>query len=170
MVGVYSFSKTYSMTGWRVGYAMCPRPLAQLLGTIQEPMLSCISAVSQHAALAALLGPQDSLAARLATYRSRRDLVSGLPCDGGFTPCDRRARLTRWCCSPRVPTAGWRRSISSSMELRRRLGTAFGSRRVPITSACRWASSEANLREGIARLVDWAQSTAAGASIGAVTT
>ena len=57
VVGIYSFSKTYSMTGWRVGYAACPRPLAQLLGTLQEPMLSCISGVSQYAALAALEGP-----------------------------------------------------------------------------------------------------------------
>ena len=59
VIGIYSFSKTYSMTGWRVGYAACPRPLAQLLGTLQEPMMSCISGVSQYAALAALEGPQD---------------------------------------------------------------------------------------------------------------
>jgi aspartate aminotransferase len=49
---VAGFSKTYSMTGWRVGYAACSRPLAQLLGTLQEPMISCISGVSQYAALA----------------------------------------------------------------------------------------------------------------------
>ena len=36
MIGLYSFSKTYSMTGWRVGYAACPRELAQLLGTLKN--------------------------------------------------------------------------------------------------------------------------------------
>ena len=84
VIGIYSFSKTYSMTGWRVGYAACPRPLAQLLGTLQEPMLSCISGVSQYAALAALEGPQDGVARKREIYRARRDLVGDLLRDGGF--------------------------------------------------------------------------------------
>ena len=169
VVGVYSFSKTYSMTGWRVGYAACPRPLAQLLGTIQEPMLSCISAVSQHAALAALLGPQDSLAARLATYRSRRDLVSGLLSDGGFTPV--RPAGAFYQMVPLAPGADSRLAALDLVErgVATAPGTAFGAvasdhLRVSL------ASSEANLRVGIARLVDWANSTAAGASLGALTT
>ncbi len=84
VIGLYSFSKTYSMTGWRVGYAACPRPLAQLLGTLQEPMISCISGVSQYAALAALEGPQDWIARNREIYRARRDLVGDLLADGGF--------------------------------------------------------------------------------------
>ena len=84
VIGVYSFSKTYSMTGWRVGYTASPQPLARLLGTLQEPTLSCISAVSQHAALAALEGPQQGVADKREIYRGRRDLVSGLLADGGF--------------------------------------------------------------------------------------
>jgi aspartate/methionine/tyrosine aminotransferase len=169
VIGVYSFSKTYSMTGWRVGYAACPRPLAQLMGTIQEPMLSCISAVSQHAALAALLGPQDSLAERLAIYRSRRDLVSTLLSDGGFTPVRPAGAFYQM-----VPLAPGVDSRLAALDLVERgvataPGTAFGTvasdhLRVSL------AASEAALREGIARLVDWARSTAVGASLGAVTT
>jgi aspartate aminotransferase len=169
VIGVYSFSKTYSMTGWRVGYAACPRPLAQLMGTIQEPMLSCISAVSQHAALAALLGPQDSLPERLAIYRSRRDLVSTLLSDGGFTPVRPAGAFYQM-----VPLAEGVDSRTAALDLVERgvataPGTAFGSvasdhLRISL------AASEDALREGIARLVDWANSTAAGASLGALTT
>ena len=56
----------------------------QLLGTLQEPMLSCISGVSQYAALAALAGPQDGVARKREIYRCRRDLVGALLRDGGF--------------------------------------------------------------------------------------
>lgn len=75
VIGLYSFSKTYAMTGWRVGYVTANRSIAQLLSTIQEPLVSCISSVSQAAAQAALDGPQDCVALMRDAYRARRDVV-----------------------------------------------------------------------------------------------
>ena len=139
------------------------------MGTIQEPMLSCISAVSQHAAVAALLGPQDSLAGRLAIYRSRRDLVSTLLSDGGFAPVRPAGAFYQM-----VPLAEGVDSRTAALDLVERgvataPGTAFGSVASDHLRISLAASEEA-LREGIARLVDWANSTAAGASLGALTT
>lgn len=75
VIGVYSFSKTYAMTGWRVGYVAVPETLAGVTAKMQEPMLSCISSVSQQAAVAALTGPQGYANEMVAAYMSRRDDV-----------------------------------------------------------------------------------------------
>ena len=54
VITVCSFSKVYAMTGWRVGYAVAPAPLADVLRKLQEPLVSCPSTISQKAAEAAL--------------------------------------------------------------------------------------------------------------------
>jgi aspartate/methionine/tyrosine aminotransferase len=73
IISVYSFSKTYSMTGFRVGYAAVPRTIATAFTRIQEASTSCVSSISQVAAVAALTGPQSCVAEMLTTYRKRRD-------------------------------------------------------------------------------------------------
>ncbi|NWJ44697.1 MAG: pyridoxal phosphate-dependent aminotransferase [Chloroflexi bacterium] len=75
VIGVYSFSKTYSMTGWRVGYVVAQQPFIGLLARSLEPMLSCTAAPNQMAALTALTGSQDCVAEMRESYRHRRDLV-----------------------------------------------------------------------------------------------
>ena len=75
VISVYSFSKVYAMTGWRVGYAAAPRPVADLLRRLQEPVISCPSTVSQKAAAAALAGPRRPIEEMRAAYRRRRDLA-----------------------------------------------------------------------------------------------
>jgi len=73
------FSKTYAMTGWRLGYGVMPRALAAEITKLQVNSNSCASAVAQQAGLAALEGPQDNVERMLAEFRARRDLiVSGL--------------------------------------------------------------------------------------------
>ncbi len=81
---VGSFSKSYAMTGWRVGYVACPAPIAPLLVKLQEAMVACAPVLSQHAALAALTGPQDCVAAMVGAYRERRDLACGLLAEAGL--------------------------------------------------------------------------------------
>lgn len=73
VVSVFSFSKTYAMTGWRVGYVVAPEPVAPLIAKAQEPVVSSASTVSQKAAEAALLGPQDVVGEMREAYRRRRD-------------------------------------------------------------------------------------------------
>jgi aspartate aminotransferase len=85
VVAVYSLSKTYAMTGWRVGYLAAPSWLSPTLIRLQEAQLSCVSAVSQAAALAAVTGPQDEVIAMREAYRSRRDLVLRLCAEHGLS-------------------------------------------------------------------------------------
>src|SRR5262245_4547723 len=84
VVGLYSFSKTYAMTGWRVGYVAAPAWLAPTLWKLQEPLGSCVAAGSQAGAVAALEGPQDCVAEMRDAYRRRRDLVVGLLAEAGI--------------------------------------------------------------------------------------
>ncbi len=75
VVTVFSFSKTYAMTGWRVGYAVAPPEVASLLIKAQEPITACVNGPAQRAALAALDGPQACVVAMRDAYRARRDEV-----------------------------------------------------------------------------------------------
>ena len=75
VVTCFSFSKTYAMTGWRVGYLVAPPELAPVLQKLQEPIIACVNAASQRAAIAALGGPQDVVAEMADAYRRRRDAL-----------------------------------------------------------------------------------------------
>ena len=68
-------SKSYAMTGWRIGYAGGPVHLIKAMGTIQSQSTSNPCSVSQYAALEALTGPQDFLAPNRKLFEGRRDLV-----------------------------------------------------------------------------------------------
>ncbi|MCU0817671.1 MAG: pyridoxal phosphate-dependent aminotransferase, partial [Cypionkella sp.] len=68
-------SKSYAMTGWRIGYAGGPVALIKAMGTIQSQSTSNPCSVSQYAALEALTGPQDFLAENRKVFERRRDLV-----------------------------------------------------------------------------------------------
>jgi aspartate/methionine/tyrosine aminotransferase len=79
------FSKTYAMTGWRVGYVSAPRDFIAHLAALKKATTGPISAVSQWAALAAATGPQEIVEEYKAIYdRRRRLMMSGLT-DLGFT-------------------------------------------------------------------------------------
>lgn len=72
-ITVHSFSKTYAMTGLRVGYVSGPRAFIATLTTMQEAIVACVNGPAQRAAVAALEGPQDFVVERRAIYRRRRD-------------------------------------------------------------------------------------------------
>jgi len=72
---VNGVSKSYSMTGWRIGYAGGPKDLIKAMGTIQSQSTSNPTSISQAAAVEALNGPQDFIKERAAVFQQRRDLV-----------------------------------------------------------------------------------------------
>jgi aspartate aminotransferase len=72
---VNGVAKAYSMTGWRLGYAAGPRELIAGMATVQSQSTSNPCSISQAAAIAALSGPPDVVAARREAFQSRRDLV-----------------------------------------------------------------------------------------------
>ena len=97
MVTVSGVAKSYSMMGWRIGYAAAPADLVTEMTKVQYLVTSCTSSISQAAATAALSGPQTVLAERLAILQERRDLavslvngctgLSAVPPEGTFYLC-----------------------------------------------------------------------------------
>jgi len=71
------FSKTYAMTGWRLGYGLFPKNLAPLIAKLAVNSVSCTSVAVQRAGLEALTGPQDKVSEFREAFRRRRDLVVG---------------------------------------------------------------------------------------------
>ncbi len=73
------FSKTYAMTGWRLGYGIMPAEFTPVMARLQTNATSCTAAMTQMAGVEALTGPQDSVDRMVAEFRTRRDaIVSGL--------------------------------------------------------------------------------------------
>ena len=80
------WSKTYAMTGWRLGFGVFPPALVEPVTRLAINSVSCTSAFSQYAAIAALDGPQDGVAAMVAEFRRRRDvIVAGLNAIDGIS-------------------------------------------------------------------------------------
>jgi aspartate/methionine/tyrosine aminotransferase len=76
---VDGFSKTYAMTGWRLGYGIMPEILAERVALLLTHSIGCTAHFTQYAGLQALTGSQDEVDAMVSVYRSRRDrLVEGL--------------------------------------------------------------------------------------------
>jgi aspartate aminotransferase len=80
---VDGFSKTYSMTGWRLGYMITPAALAERLELLITHATGCTAAFTQYAGMEALTGPQDFVAKMVDEYQDRRDrmleLVNAIP-------------------------------------------------------------------------------------------
>jgi aspartate aminotransferase len=72
---VGSLSKTYAMTGWRIGFGLMPAPIITAMTKLQSHSTSNPTSIAQRAAAEALRGPQDSVDVMLAEYRRRRDFV-----------------------------------------------------------------------------------------------
>jgi aspartate/methionine/tyrosine aminotransferase len=80
------FSKTYAMTGWRLGYGIMPAPMAQVVAKLQTNATSCTATFSQVAAVRALRGDQSSVDKMASEFHRRRDfMVDGLRQIPGFT-------------------------------------------------------------------------------------
>jgi aspartate aminotransferase len=157
VVSCFTMSKSYAMTGWRLGYATASAPVLESMVKVVEATASGAATVSQKAAEAALDGPQECVAEMVAAYRRRRDLVVDLLSEAG--------RLIA------VPDGAFYILVDVSstgldaMEFARRLlrergvavapGSAFGA---VASGAVRvsLASSDQDLREGIGRLCELA--------------
>jgi aspartate aminotransferase len=73
---INGFSKTYAMTGWRLGYVVASAPLAAQILKVQQHSTTCAGSFTQHAGTAALRGPQDCVLRMVEEYRRRRDILA----------------------------------------------------------------------------------------------
>jgi aspartate/methionine/tyrosine aminotransferase len=154
LVSIYSFSKVYAMTGWRVGYLVAPPDLARILTGMQEPIISCVNTPAQMAALAAVTGPQDVVRRMSGAYRARRDELLGV-LDRGELPSSRPSgAFYVWTdvSEAGVPSMEFARSLIEREHVAVAPGSAFGELGEGYVRLS-LASSREDLLEGTSRLV-----------------
>jgi aspartate aminotransferase len=152
-----TLSKTYAMTGWRIGYGLVPAPIVTAMTKLQSHSTSNPCSISQKAAVEALRGPQDSVAEMLADYRRRRDfVVRRLREIPGVKCAEPRGAFYAF---PNVSEVLGKNGMRTSLELSERLlaeahvavvpGEAFGvDRHIRIS----YAASMQNLKRGLDRV------------------
>jgi len=159
-VVVAGVSKTYSMTGWRIGWTISPEPLAKAMASLQSQETSNPSSVSQHAAIAALTGPQDCVATMRDAFQSRRDLVVQrlaampgvkIPEIGGafYAFFDIRQSLAEATSVGISTSLAWCEAILERQHVALVAGSAFGAEGHVRMS---FAASEAQLSAGLDRI------------------
>lgn len=148
------FSKTYSMTGWRLGYGVMPTWLADAVNLLMVNSNSCTASFTQRAGLAALEGPQESVTTMVAEFRRRRDvMVKGLNDIPGFR-CSLPAGA--FYAFPNVTGTGMSSRALADLLLNEAgvaclSGTAFGAYGDGYLRFS-YASSLENIREAIGRI------------------
>ena len=109
------FSKTYAMTGWRLGYAVWPGKLYEYARKLAVNLHSCVNASAQYAGLAALTGPQDEPAKMVAEFdRRRKVVVAGLNKLPGTSCATPRGAFYAF---PNVKRTGWKAKALASALL-----------------------------------------------------
>ena len=153
-ISAFTLSKSYAMTGWRVGYTIAPKAVIDEMEKLMEHMVSGVTAVAQRAALAAISAPQDCVREMVATYARRRHLVhEGLNAIDGITCLNPEATFYAF---PNISSTG-----HSSWDLAKYLvkehkvavvpGSIFGQAGEGYVRLS-FAASMEHLKEGIARI------------------
>ncbi|PYP84316.1 MAG: pyridoxal phosphate-dependent aminotransferase [Candidatus Angelobacter sp. Gp1-AA117] len=160
MVIVGSLSKTYAMTGWRLGYALAPAPIISTMSKLQSQNTSSTAHMIQKAAVAAVEGPQQCVAGMKAGYIQLRDqILAELAQIPGVT-CVRPEGA--FYVYPNISSYFGRNGIRSAADIAKRLlheahvvtvpGEAFGTQEHIRLS---YATSSAEIKRGLERMKDW---------------
>lgn len=169
-VVVAGVSKTYSMTGWRIGWTISPEPLAKAIASLQSQETSNPCSISQHAAIAALQGPQECVVRMRDAFQARRDLVAArlaampgirLPRIGGafYAFFEILPYLGRSYGGKQVTTSvEWCEALLEAEQVATVAGAAFGAEGHVRMS---FAASEEKLAEGLDRIERFLSSASA---------
>ncbi len=156
LVSCYSFSKTYAMTGWRVGYAVTAnKKLRAGLAKLQEPVISCVNAPAQAAATAALHGPQQVVEQMRAAYQARRDAAVAALQAGGVTVTNPAGAFYLWLDISPWAASDWDFAVSllDQAGVAVAPGSAFGEHGSGFVRIS-LATDMPMLLDGISRLVE----------------
>jgi aspartate aminotransferase len=161
VVSAYAFSKTYAMTGWRLGYVVGSGELIDGVTKVLESSATCASTPSQKAGEAALLGPQECVVEMNTAYRRRRDLVVEILRDAGLLlSVPAGAFYIMADVSPaELPSAEFAMRLLEERRVGVAPGTAFGSVAAGAVRIA-LASSDDDLHEGVSRLCEFVHSLA----------
>jgi aspartate/methionine/tyrosine aminotransferase len=158
IASVFTFSKSYSMTGWRIGYVAGSAELIDTATKVLESNSSCVSTISQVAAEAALDGPQDCVGEMVAAYRHRRDVVVDILREADMLVNEPTGAFY---CMADISRSHLNAHDFAFKLLRERgvsvaPGSAFGEVAADAVRIS-LASSDTDLREGVGRLAEFVQ-------------
>jgi len=125
-----TLSKTYGLTGLRIGALVCPPGLEQKMNNVMEAVVSCVAAPSQYAALAALTGPQDYVEQAHAHYLANRDAASAILKAKGIRYLTAQGAFYLWADVSHASggdVRAWTRQFLAEPGVALAPGTAFGS-------------------------------------------
>jgi aminotransferase len=149
-----TLSKTYAMTGWRIGYIVGDKEIIQTMPFIQEGIVSCAPAFIQQAAVDAITGPQSDTEQMVKDYTRRRNIfIDGLNSIPGFKCIKSPGAFYAW---PNIKSFG-KTSEDFAIELLKEAGvvatpgSAFGSNGEGYMRFC-FANSDENLKEAVRRI------------------
>lgn len=148
-------SKSYSMTGWRIGYAAGPQNIVDAMTTLQSHSTSNPTSISQYAALAALTGDQSSVTEMRSEFQRRRDrLVNGLNQLPGLSCLMPEGAFYAWCNISKLgqPAATLASRWLDELFVAVVPGEGFGSND---HVRCSFATSMETIEEGLTRLNRW---------------
>lgn len=155
VISAFTFSKTYAMTGWRVGYVVAGDKISDTITKVLESNSSCLPAVCQKAAEAALDGPREPLLEMVKAYRERRDLCVGLLEEAGMLISRPQGAFYIMADIRRsgMDSREFAFDLVSSKKVSVAPGTAFGeSARGAVRISL--ASAPEDLSQGIARMIE----------------
>jgi aspartate aminotransferase len=150
------FSKTYAMTGWRLGYGVMPTDLATHITKLMTNSNSCTNAATQMAGIQALRGPQDDVDRMVAAFRERREvIVDGLNAIPGFRCLKPRGAFYAF---PNIEGTGLRSKALEELLLEKAgvatlSGTSFGAYGEGFLRLS-YANSVENIRRALERIHD----------------
>jgi aspartate aminotransferase len=150
----FSLSKTYAMTGIRVGYLVTPPGMAPTMRTVQEATISCVNTPAQYAAVAAISGSQQAVADARAHYRSNLDAATALLDSRGIRYLTPRGTFYLWIDVSHATggdVADWAERFLLEQHVAVAPGSAFGRSGEGWIRVC-LAAPEGELLEGLARL------------------
>jgi aspartate/methionine/tyrosine aminotransferase len=151
------WSKTYAMTGWRLGFAVWPKALVETATRLAINCHSCVNAAAQHAGIAALRGPQDAVAEMMVAFDMRRRLIhralNGIPGISCIEPAGAFYAFPN-ISGTGIPAKALEVELLEKAGVATIAGTSFGSHGEGFLRLS-YANSQDNIKAALGRIADY---------------